>query len=212
MGEPRDPSELATQTTTITVGGSSGIRVEGAGVTVGGVFVSHPHTGAPAPVPPQPPAMGLAAFTHGASLVAGHPRAAGALLVAGGAIAATTSAVFIALLQLSWVLMLLPSVPVAACLVGGGILLARGAPRGGPAATDEVERRLLAFAMAQGGQVTVTGAAVALGISLAAADEALMRLVRSGHVTAENDASTGAVIYVFPDIQAGLGDRPRRLP
>ncbi|HEY4016968.1 MAG TPA: TM2 domain-containing protein [Polyangiaceae bacterium] len=160
-----------------------------------------PATGGAAMTAPGDSAM-VATLAHGAGLVTRHPRAVGVALVLGGAVVATTSAVFIALLGLSWLLLVLPSVPVLACFVGGGILLTRGARRAGLAGNAELEGRLLALAVAEGGQVTVTGAAVSLGIPLATADEALMRLVRSGHVTAENDTSTGAVLYLFPDIQA----------
>ena len=213
MGDPRDPSDLAKHGTTLTVQGSSGVRVQATGVTVESVFVSVPQ--GPGPVFPAgapTAAATFASFAQSAGLLASHPKAVAALLLLGGAVVATTSAVFVALLQLSWLLLLVPSVPVLASLAAGGLLLSRAARHGDGAANADLERRLLAFAVAEGGRITVTGAAVALGIPLASVDEALMRLVRSGHVMADNDPSTGAVLYVFPDIQAGLGDRPRRLP
>ena len=197
----------------MTIGGPAGIRVEGHGVTPGvtvqGHFVASSH-GPDAGLPVAPPSP-LEALERGASLVSRHPgAAAGALLFGAGAITAT-AAVSIALLQVSWLLLVVPAIPALACLLGAmAVVAGRRRPAAGEGDTD-VERRLLHLAVAQSGQLTVTGAAVGLGISLAGAEAALMRLVRSGHVAVENDAATGAVLYVFPDIHAGLVERPRRL-
>jgi hypothetical protein len=202
----------------LSVGGASGIHVDGAGVTVGGVFVAGPGGGPGGASPGGPgapigvsPASPFATLERGASFVARHPEAAAGALLFGATAITTTSAVAISLLQVSWLLLAVPAMPALACLLGAVVLIAgRRRPATGESDSD-VERRLLGLAVAQSGQLTVTGAAVGLGIPLAEAEAALMRLVRSGHVAVENDAATGAVLYVFPDIHAGLVDRPRRL-
>jgi hypothetical protein len=160
------------------------------------------------------PLAPLAALEHGASFVTRYsPAVAGGLLFGAAAIA-TTSAVVISLLEASWLLFLVPLVPALACLIVAIVLLSSRSPRDPKHGGAEVERRLLTLAVEQSGQLTVTGAAVALGITLAQAEAALAELVRGGHVSVENDAATGAVLYVFRDIcdiRAGPGERPRRL-
>jgi hypothetical protein len=68
----------------------------------------------------------------------------------------------------------------------------------------EVERRILDVAVACGGKVTVTAVARALSMPMAEADATLSALAKSGHVAVENDPASGVVVYVFPDIDAGL--------
>jgi hypothetical protein len=212
--EPRDPAHRAIGPAgSLSVGGSTGIRVDSSGITVGGLFVADhaarpPPAAAPLAMSPSSP---LATLEHGASLVTRHSAAVAGALLFGAAAIATTSAVVISLLEASWLLFLIPSIPALACLLCALALLSRGRQADAGHGGAEVERRLLTLAVERGGQLTVTAAAVGLGIPLAQAEAALAELVRGGHVTVENDAATGAVLYVFRDIHAGLGERPRRL-
>ena len=60
------------------------------------------------------------------------------------------------------------------------------------------------MAVACGGRVTTTAVAYLLSIPLGEADRALTTLSRAGYLGVEAHASSGALVYVFPEIEAGL--------
>jgi hypothetical protein len=117
-------------------------------------------------------------------------------------------ATVLGLLHAPWFLLVAPAA-FAATLMAAIVTVAHDAhtrlrTRGVDPTT---ERKLVAFAVACGGRVTVTGVAHALQIPMAAADAALCALASSAYVTVENDASSGVVVFVFPDVDAGLVPR-----
>jgi hypothetical protein len=118
----------------------------------------------------------------------------------------------IALIGLSWAVLLGPAIVSAALLGAAATVVVRARRRVTTGGLDpEVEQRLLDVAVACHGRVTVTAAARALAMPLAQADAALTAMARSGHVTLDNDPATGVIVYVFPDVEAGLVP-VRRLP
>jgi TM2 domain-containing membrane protein YozV len=76
--------------------------------------------------------------------------------------------------------------------------------RGSGGIDASVEQRILELAVASRGRVTVAGVAYATGIPLSAADASLTALLRAGYLGVEADPSSGVVVYVFPEVEAGL--------
>jgi hypothetical protein len=112
--------------------------------------------------------------------------------------------VVVGALQLPWFLLAAPGA-VSACLVAGGVLVFRARKRIPAGAIDpDVERRIIDVAVRSGGRLTVTAVAHALAMPMADADKALSSLATAGHVAVDNDPASGVVVYVFPDIDAGL--------
>jgi hypothetical protein len=224
LGAPGLPGRLH-------VGGPGGIQVDGNRVQIGGVTVgsdsalmhpaSHAHPlgshyrSATAIDVAYAGELGGGA-TVVLQAVARHPRTGAALVVAAAAVTMTTAAVLISVLALPWLLIAIPGA-LATMLLGAAVMiLAKAGRRARPGTLDpEVERRILDLAAANGGRLTVTLAARGLGMPLADTDAALGVLARSGHISVENDAATGVVVYVFPELEPGFGVDPmrgRRLP
>lgn len=136
-------------------------------------------------------------------LVREHPRAVAGVLTLAAAVMLLGPAVVIPALGLSWVLYIAPAV-VGTTSLGLAVAAARGAfSRATP---NGLEQQILSLAMRSGGELTVADTAHAFGISLSEAEEGLMSMARAGHVDIENDANSGAILYVFRDI------RGRQLP
>lgn len=70
-----------------------------------------------------------------------------------------------------------------------------------PKATqDEQVMKLLEVAERKGGQLTVTQAVMATGLSFDLAERLLMELAKTGYVDVGNDETTGAVVYRFREL------------
>jgi hypothetical protein len=143
----------------------------------------------------------------GAALASGarHPQIAAAVLVSFGMLvfAGATTVVYV---------FAQPAIalagPLAVALSSwlAAYLIARQSRRGlGTGGVDEsIEQRILELAVGNRGRLTIAGVAYATGISLSAADAALTALVRAGYLGVETDPESGVVVYVFPEIEAGL--------
>ncbi|USR89943.1 protein kinase [Phormidium yuhuli AB48] len=71
-----------------------------------------------------------------------------------------------------------------------------------PASQDEQVMTLLKEAERKGGQLTVTQAVMATGLSFDKAERLLMELAKTGYVEVDNDVSTGAVVYRFRELSS----------
>jgi TM2 domain-containing membrane protein YozV len=152
------------------------------------------------PVPSPPDGLAL---TLG--IVARHPRAAIASLTMSVAAMFLAVATFIGLFNLPWLLFAAPTAFGAVLLIVGVMVTLDARHRITTCSVDpRTERGIVHVAIASRGRVTVTGIAHALGIPLAAADAALCALASSGYVTVDNDPASGVVVFVFPDVDAGL--------
>jgi hypothetical protein len=195
VGNLRDPSRDA-----LSVGGPGGIHIQGGNVQINGV----PMAGQVAPAPPPAPAVSVD-LTRVSPLIGRYSGVlAAGLCVVGGAVV-LSAAVVISVLGLPWLLLVVPAA-LAAVLVAVAVAagrVARGRVTTGGVDPD-TERRILDLAVASAGRVTTTAVARALSMPLAEADRVLGALARSGHVSVENDPSSGVVVYVFPEIDAGL--------
>jgi hypothetical protein len=183
----------------ISVGGSSGIHIDGGSVQIGGVpFVERQ------PVQPPTP-IAVVDLTRATALLVRHSGLVTAALSTGAGVLVVGAAALISLLQLPWLLLAAPGAAGAILLTAALALLLYARKRittGG--IEPEVERRILEVAVACKGRVTVTAVARALAMPMAEADATLAAFARSGHVTVDNDPASGVVVYVFPDIEAGL--------
>lgn len=220
MNDLRDPQ--SPQSGGLSVGGPGGIRIDGGQVQAGGFMVSG---GSPAPygapygqtAPGGPmqrsPERSLAELGAASSMALRHSGLLSMGLAFAAVLLLSGAAVVISVLALPWLLITVPSL-LAAGLLGGAVVVAsRGRNRRFTAGIEpETERRLLDLAEASRGRLTVTAAARGLGLPLAEAEQALGALARTGHVTVDNDAASGVIVYVFPEIEAGLGaaGTPRR--
>jgi TM2 domain-containing membrane protein YozV len=74
----------------------------------------------------------------------------------------------------------------------------------------DAERRILEVAVACKGRVTTTAVAHALSMPLGEADAALTALSRAGYLAIETHPASGMLVYVFPEIDAGL--LPSKVP
>ncbi len=195
----------------ISVGGPGGIQITSSRIQVGGGPLVGSNTSMPmqAPAPTPLVAVDLTRMPelfvrHSGLIAAGLSICAGLVLL--------SAATVIAVLQLPWLLFAVPTAFGAALLSVAGVIALRARKRQTTGGLDpEVERRILDVAVSCQGRVTVMAVARALRMPLAEADEALMVLARSGYVTLDNDPSTGIVVYIFPDVEAGL-IHARRLP
>ena len=184
--------------TNISVGGPGGIRIEGANVHVRGVPVVSSTGSSAGPMV----RVDLASVP---SLVLRYSGPIAALLWASGTLLVVGAAAVIAAFGLPWLLFGPPAVAALALMGAAAALLFRGRRHRLPGGVDpDIERRLLDVAVACGGRVSVTEVARDLALPLAEADRVLTALARTGHVRVDNEPSSGAVVYVFPDIEAGL--------
>jgi TM2 domain-containing membrane protein YozV len=76
--------------------------------------------------------------------------------------------------------------------------------RGTGGLDPDMEQRILELAVRDSGRVTITAVAHELSVPLRTADAALTALTKAGYVAVETHPASGAVIYVFPEIDAGL--------
>ena len=196
----------------ISVGGPQGIHIQGGVVHTQGLPLA----------PSQHRSSGLVLDGDRLAEVPGFvrrsPGTAAAIAAFGSVLMFVAPAVGIAVLGLPWLLYAVPALVGTALLIASGTLFARSRKYLATGGLDaETERRLLDVGVQYRGRVTVTAAARALQISLAEADAALTALARAGHVSVDNDPKTGIIVYVFPEIEAGLLEpggpvqAPRRL-
>ena len=61
---------------------------------------------------------------------------------------------------------------------------------------------LLSAAMKEGGQLTVTQAAMITGYSFQEAEQVLRDMVASGYVDIGNEPESGVIVYYFPELKA----------
>ncbi len=168
----------------------------------------------PVPMPVQPSAAPLAAvdWAQAPGLILRYPGVVAGALTTSALLLLVVSATMISVIGLPWLLFAPPGAFALALLGAAVIVFGRARRRTTRDGVDpEVERRILDLAVAQRGRLTVVAVARALAMPLAEADLALTALTRSGHVTVDNDPASGVVVYVFPDIEAGLV-LLRRLP
>lgn len=197
----------------ISVGGPGGIQITGGRIQVGGGPLVGSNTSMPMQAPAATPTPLVAVdLTRMPELFVRHSGLIAAGLSIGAGLVLLSAATVIAVLQLPWLLFAVPMAFGAALLSVAGAIALRARKRQTTGGLDpEVERRILDVAVSCQGRVTVMAVARALRMPLAEADEALMMLARSGYVTLDNDPSTGVVVYIFPDVEAGL-IHARRLP
>jgi TM2 domain-containing membrane protein YozV len=134
-----------------------------------------------------------------------HPRLVATALAMGGSILFAGATSVVSVLQLPAMVLAAPWA-LALSLVATSAFVAReGRKRLGTAGADaDTERRILEVAVACGGRVTTTAVAYLLSMPLGEADRALTTLSRAGYLGVEAHASSGALVYVFPEIEAGL--------
>jgi hypothetical protein len=193
------------------VGGPGGIQIDGGRVQIGGGPTVGPPVLSQASAPLTAP-VGSIDTTRLPELFGRHPWAIAAVLSITAGLLLSSAATVISVLQLPWLLLVLPTTFGAALLGIGGMVVLRARKRQTTGSLDPaVERKILDVAVACQGRVTVMAVARALGMPLAEADSALTVLARTGYVLVDNDPSTGVVVYVFPDVGVGLMPA-RRLP
>ena len=64
------------------------------------------------------------------------------------------------------------------------------------------QQMLLSAAMKEGGQLTVTQAAMITGYSFQEAEQLLRDMVASGYVDIGNEPESGVIVYYFPELKA----------
>jgi hypothetical protein len=67
---------------------------------------------------------------------------------------------------------------------------------------EQLEVKLLKAAQSRQGRISVTQGVMATGADFAKVEAALLSIAKKGHADIQNDPSTGAVIYVFPELVA----------
>jgi TM2 domain-containing membrane protein YozV len=141
----------------------------------------------------------------GLALADRHPRfvatvlaAAGCVIIAGATSVVSVLALPALLLSAPWALSL--------SLIAAAVFVAHraGKRRGTGGVDPDVEQQILDVAVAMGGRVTTTAVAHALCLPLVAADGALTELTRAGYLGVETHPASGVVVYVFPEVEAGL--------
>lgn len=139
------------------------------------------------------------------ALAARHPRLVAALLATAGSVLLACATTVVSLLELPAMVMTAPWV-LSLSLVASALFVARQArKRRGTGGIDaDTERGILEVAVARGGQVTTTALAHALSMPLGEADAALTALSRAGYLGVETHPASGVLVYVFPEIDAGL--------
>jgi hypothetical protein len=154
---------------------------------------------------PQPQAVVQVQPQAISAIVVRHSGVASALLSVGATVTLASAVAVIAAFHLPWLLLTAPALFSGVVFAGAVTLAVRARKRSAVGWVDpDVERRILDVAVTCRGRVTVTAVAHALAIPMAEADAALTAMARAGHVGIENDPSSGVVVYVFPDIDAGL--------
>ena len=148
-----------------------------------------------------------------------NPKTSAAVSAFAGVLVLVSAATGVPILGLPLYALALPALVSLALFITGGVLFSRAnrfASAGGLDAATE--RRLIDVALRYRGRVTAMAVAREIDVSISEADAALTAMARAGHVTVDNDAQTGALVYSFPEIEAGLVQPggsdvgPRRLP
>lgn len=195
---------------TLSVGGPGGIRIDGDDVGIAAASMLRPAENAPhaAHAALTPTASFDLARAPGA--LARYPRATTGALAVTAIAGMSAAAAVISAAHLPWLFLAAPATLAIALLVAAAATVTSARKRIMTAGVDpELEKRLLDLAAESGGAVTVTTVARALSIPMAEAETTLSALAREGHVTVENEPTTGVVVYVFPEIQAARA-RTRR--
>lgn len=193
----------------LSVGGPSGIRIDGGNVQVGGSQMAQAQGALQPPMlmlAPQPQLPIVSGdLARAPALLVRYSGAVAAVLSAGAGVLFLGAAIVISVLQLPWLLLAAPGALSAVLVAAALALVLRARKQVTTGGVDpEVERRILDVAVACKGRVTVTAVARALSMPMAKADATLSALAKSGHIAVENDPASGVVVYVFPDIDAGL--------
>jgi TM2 domain-containing membrane protein YozV len=134
-----------------------------------------------------------------------HPRLVAGALATAACLVFAGAATIVKLLELPLMTLAAPwalglSLAASALFVGP-----HARKRLGTGGIDaETERRILEVAMASRGRVTTTAVAHALSLPLVEADRALTALSRAGYLAVETHPASGVIVYVFPEIDAGL--------
>jgi TM2 domain-containing membrane protein YozV len=149
---------------------------------------------------------------HVLALAEHHPHLVSTALAMGGCVLFAGAATVVDLLHLPAVALGVPWA-IALSLVASALFVAREArQRLGTGGVDaETEQRIIEAAVLYGGRLTTTAVAHALSIALVDADRALTALSRAGYLGIETHPTSGVLVYVFPEIDAGLV-LPMRLP
>ncbi len=66
--------------------------------------------------------------------------------------------------------------------------------------TEQLMVSLLHAAQKRGGQISVTQGVVDTGASFVEVEKTLMEIAKKGYASIQNDAKSGAVVYVFPEL------------
>jgi TM2 domain-containing membrane protein YozV len=134
-----------------------------------------------------------------------HPQLAATVLATGAALVFASAMTVVSLLHLPALVLTAPWA-LALSLAASSLMVARQArKRLGTGGLDpDTERRIVGAAVEQGGRITTTSVAHALSIPLHRAERALTTLARAGYVAIETDQASGAVVYVLPEVDAGL--------
>lgn len=141
----------------------------------------------------------------GVAIAARYPKLLAIVLATSGCIVFAGAASAVSLLQLPAMVLAAPWALALSLLATALFVGAHARTRAGTGGIDaETERRILAVAMACRGRVTTTGVAHALSLPLVDADRALSALSRAGYLAVEADPASGVMVYVFPEIDAGL--------
>lgn len=199
-GQPQQPG--------ISVGGPGGIHIQGANIYIGNNVGGYPQPMQPmqqgmVPVGQQQQSLQARQQQQGGDLVTmmdKQPANASkmlALLGGGALLAGVASSVSFGIVM--------GIGPVVLSIIAFAIsinLRAKAArQQANPTLDADTERRILDVAAANNGRVPVSLAARSLGMTLAEADRALTVLARNGYASIENDPETGAILYVFPEMQ-----------
>lgn len=148
-----------------------------------------------------------------------NPKTSAAVSAFAGVLVLVSAATGVAILSLPLYALALPALVSLALFITGGVLFSRASRFASAGGLDAAtERRLIDVALRYRGRVTAMAVAREIDVSISEADAALTAMARAGHVTVDNDAQTGALVYSFPEIEAGLVQPggsdvgPRRLP
>jgi hypothetical protein len=145
------------------------------------------------------------------ALAVRYPRIVAATMATAAGVLLASAATVVSLLGLPALVLAAPWA-LSLSLVATALFVARHArTRLGTGGVDaDTERRILEVAVACRGRVTTTAVAHTLSMPLREADAALMALSRAGYLGIETHPASGALVYVFPEIDAGLV--PSRVP
>lgn len=117
-------------------------------------------------------------------------------------VAVVAPAVVIALLHLPWLLLIIPAIFAVGLFFVTLFLIVWTRKRTGNDWIDEdLEHRILRFAVVTGGRVSVLQTAEALKLRISQAEEALDLLARKGHASVDVNEESGSLTYIFPEFE-----------